>query len=102
MLDAANSIYLGNSPSQTTAALIADGYSEAQAADAVSTHLTKRGQQQKSEAPKVMLVGLAVTAIGVLATLASMTTGKTYYKVYIGAIVIGIVMMGVGLIRRLR
>ena len=101
-LDAANAVYLGDSPEQTIKTLVADGYSLEQATAAVGEYLHKHRAAQTAGAPMLMLTGAGVAAIGILASIVSAKVMTSYHNIYIGAIVSGVVMICVGAYRSMR
>jgi hypothetical protein len=102
MIDAANLIDMGESQEQAIKSLVADGYTLEQATYAVVDHLAERHFAQRAGAPKLMITGAGVTALGVAASVLSASLQTSYYRIYIGAIVCGVIMIVVGAYRRLR
>ncbi len=81
--------------------LIASGFSREQAEAAVAAHGLNVVAEQYRGAPKLILTGVGVALVGVLATAASAAVATSYHRVYVGAIVGGLVMILVGIYRRL-
>lgn len=81
--------------------LVTRGFSREQAEAAVAAHRLNVVADRYRGAPKLMLTGAAVALIGVLATAASAAVATSYHKVFVGAIVGGLVMVFVGIYRRL-
>lgn len=81
--------------------LVTSGFSREQAEAAVAAHRLNVVAEQYRGAPTLIWTGVAVALIGVLATAASAAVATSYHKVYVGAIVGGLVMVFVGICRRL-
>jgi hypothetical protein len=102
MIDASNLIEMGESQEQAIKSLVADGYTLEQATYAVVDHLAERYLAQRAGAPKLMITGAGVAALGVAASVLSASLQTSYYRIYIGAIACGVIMIVVGAYRRLR
>jgi hypothetical protein len=102
MLDGANAVYLGSTPEQAIKSLVADGYTLEQATHAVVDHMGEQYLAQRAGAPILMITGAGVAALGIVASILSASMKSSYHRIYIGAIVCGLIMIGVGAYRRLR
>lgn len=101
-LDAADNIYLGASPEHTIKQLVAEGFTNEQAFEAVQKYLSEHRSKQQSEAPKMIMIGALVAVLGVGFTVVSASLASSHYKIYVGAIVAGVLMIIVGIYRSMK
>jgi hypothetical protein len=85
---------------KTIRELVAGGITQEQAIAALASYRANELQRKRGGAPRLIVSGILLLMWGIGATYASMAMATSYYRVMVGAIFVGTLMILVGLYRK--